>query len=116
MANEKGEPQRILFRKDFEIDMHEGGTPTEKLDTLTILPQTTHPGIVNDTTETFVVCENVALFLDAWLHAIEVENRTDRVIVRARAQAKIGGVQTQTLQTIDKRLLMKNKLAGARGQ
>jgi hypothetical protein len=116
MVNEKGEPQRILFRKDFEIELHEGGTPTEKIDTLTIQPQVTHSGIVNDTTETYVVCESVALMFDAWLHAIEVENRTDQVIVRARAQAKIGGVQTQTLQTIDKRLLMKNKIAGARGQ
>jgi hypothetical protein len=116
MVTEKGEPQSILFRKDFELDIKEERTSTETIDTLTIEPQVTHPGLVNDTIESYVVCENVALFLDAWLHAIEVDNKTDCVIVRAKAQAKIGGVQTATLQLIDKRLIMKKIIAAERGQ
>lgn len=109
ISNDKGEPQVLLVKRDITLKLTESVTSTSNTDAIEIWPQEKHPGIVNDTTETPVVCENVALFLDACLIGFVVENKTDQVVVKARAQAKIGAEQTAVLQMIDKRLLMKKK-------
>lgn len=95
-------PQTFAILSDFDLTV---STPDDRTTKLEIGPQTLEKaGLfeVNDTIKTPFLCKNVALWIDACLLAIVVENGQDRVIVKAVAQASVGTVQTKVLQAIDK--------------
>jgi hypothetical protein len=91
--------QQFTITSDFDVTVSTPDADTTKLE---IGPQTVETGIFNDTIKTPFVCKNVALWIDACLLSLAIENKPDRVILRAAAQASVGKIQTKTLQTIDK--------------
>ncbi len=97
-----GTEQEYEIEDDFDLTVLEPDARTTKIE---IGPQViSRAGLFefNDTVKTPFRCKNVALWVDACLLALTVENGPDTVILSASAQASVGKVQTRVLQTIDK--------------
>jgi hypothetical protein len=97
--------QEFEILDDFDLSIV---TPDERTTKLEIGPQLVDKAGVfefNDTIRTPFKCKNVALWVDASLLALTVENGEDRVTLAASAQASVGKVQSRVLQTIDKSLV-----------
>lgn len=104
IPGENDAQQEFEIRDDFELAITSSGD-RDSVTKLEIGPQLIEKAGtfgINDTVRSPIVCKNVALWIDACLLAVTVENRADLVSVRASAQASIGKLQSQVLQTIDK--------------
>ena len=93
--------QEFEILDDFDLDITSEGAH-EEITKFTIGPQRVEVGIINDTIKSPLVCKNVALWIDASLLSLEIENQPQYVFMRAQAQASIGAPQKQLLQQIDK--------------
>jgi hypothetical protein len=97
--------QEFEILDDFDLTVL---TPNDWTTRLEIGPQVTEKAGLfefNDTVRTPFRCKHVALWVDASLLSLTVENNTDRVILSASAQASVGKVQQRVLQTVEKALL-----------
>lgn len=100
-GDDPGETIDFLFRDDFTIRMIKEGT-TWKLE---FGPVTTvRAGVFefNDTRQTPLRIQNVALWVDASLLGIVIEDRPQQVVIRAVAQGEIGDVKTVEVMAIAK--------------
>lgn len=97
----EGELQEFAINDDFDLEVTSEG-PNDRVTKLTIGPQKVEPGLIHDTITTPLVCKNVALWIDASLLSITIDNQPQEVLLKASAQASVGAVQTKLLQSIDK--------------
>jgi len=105
-TKEPGKTVSFWYRSDFTIKL----TKTGSLWRMEFGPVTTeHAGVfeLNDTKKTPVRLVNVALWIDASLLGIEIEDARDKVFIRAKAQGEVGPIQTKELATVDKERKVK---------
>lgn len=100
-GSEPGDEVDFWFKNDFTIRLiHERNDWT-----LEFGPRTTErAGLLelNDTLRTPIRLEDIALWVDASLHAIQIKDHVDQVVVRAVAQGEVGGVKTVDVLSIPK--------------
>jgi len=98
----KGEMSyKLLVKGDFSIALIRRGRNTE----LRIGPHLIQRAgflEVNETHETPLVIQDVALFVDAHLLGVSIENRPDCIAIRVKAQGSIGGVKNDVVQVVQK--------------
>jgi hypothetical protein len=94
-------PQEFEIMDDFDLDVTTEG-PNDEVTKFTIGPQKVETGLIHDTITSPLVAKNVFLLFNASLLSIRIENTPTNVFIKASAQASLGAVQTQLLQSIDK--------------
>ena len=100
-GGQPGDRVDFWFKNDFTIRL----VHREASWTLEFGPRTTErAGLLelNDTLRTPIRLEDVALWVDASLHAILIDDHVDQVAVRAVAQGEVGGVKTVDVISMSK--------------
>ena len=100
-GQEPGKTVDFWFRDDFTVRLFKEGNVRK----LEFGPVTTvRAGVfeLNDTRQTPIRLKNVALWVDASLLGVIIEDHSDQVVIKVVAQGEIGGVKTVEVKVIPK--------------